>query len=232
MNKFIVLFAFVVAIGTTHAAAVSSSSSSSEEDIAEIAQMLNKRFNSTIILDVLKMAEKAKEKCPNIDDKIDEVGEKIVQCMDDIELGSETFCSLVKKNLAKCSKPLVDLITGCLPDESKDLPAMGEKIITAIVDEACHTTVEELLELFNPCFMEKEFVSVPACSEIKDVFVANRNKLPSKSLVCSMLPKVKSCVKGHVDASCKNPTTKRATLKFHEAIENAIKSDCDALNKV
>ncbi|XP_072388551.1 uncharacterized protein [Diabrotica undecimpunctata] len=227
MNKFIVLFAFVVAIGTTNAAAVSSSSSSSsEEAIAEVAQMLSKRFNTTIILDIIKMVEKAQEKCPNIEEKIDDVVDKVDKCMDEIELGSDTFCSLVKNNLAKCSKPLVDLITSCLPDESKDLPVMGQKIITAVVDEACHTTVEELLELLNPCVIEKDFVSVPACSEVKDVFVANRNKLPSKSLVCSMLPKVKSCVKGHVEASCKNPTTKRATLKFHEAIDNAIKSDC------
>ncbi|CAG9834924.1 unnamed protein product [Diabrotica balteata] len=232
MNKFIVLFAFAVAIGTTHAAAVSSSSSSSSEEVAELAQLLSKKFNTTIILDIVKMVEKAEDKCPNIEEKIEGVVDKVDQCMDEIELGSDTFCSLVKNNLAKCSKPLVDLITSCLPDESKDLPPMVQKIITAVVDEACHTTVEELLELLNPCIIDKEFVSVPACSEIKDVFVANRNKLPSKSLVCSMLPKVKTCVKGHVEASCKNPTTKRATLKFHEAIDNAIKSDCEALNKV
>lgn len=46
-----------------------------------------------------------------------------------------------------------------------------------------------------------------------------------------MLPKVKKCAKDHEEATCKNPLTRQARLNFHEAIEDALKEDCDSLNK-
>lgn len=71
--------------------------------------------------------------------------EQVGECVEDIDLGSDTFCSLIKKNFAKCSKPARDLITSCLPEESKGLPGLGEKIILAIIENACSSTVEEIL---------------------------------------------------------------------------------------
>ncbi|CAG9834927.1 unnamed protein product [Diabrotica balteata] len=228
MNKYLILA--VLLVGAV-LAKKEDSSSSSEENVREVAEMLNKKFNTTLLLDVIKMAEKAKAKCPDLEEKLDDISEKIEKCVDDIELGSETFCSLVKNNLARCAKPAIDLIASCLPEESRDLPVLGQKIVVAVVKQACSSTVEEILELFNPCALEKDFASFPACREIKTVIDEHRNKLPSKSLICSTLPKVRNCAKAHIEASCQNTITRQAALKFHDAIDAALKDDCDALNK-
>lgn len=34
-----------------------------------------------------------------------------------------------------------------------------------------------------------------------------------------------------VEGSCKNQITKNAVIKFYDAIEDAVKDECDALNK-
>lgn len=132
-------------------------------------------------------------------------------CVENIELGSDTFCQLIRKNYAKCTKPIRDIVVGCLPPESRDLPLLGEKIIGAIIDQVCNSTVEEILgkfhngqtscnyvirfitkrkyallftELFNPCVMEKELDEVAQCGDIKKTFIQHKNELPSKSLIC------------------------------------------------
>lgn len=46
-----------------------------------------------------------------------------------------------------------------------------------------------------------------------------------------MLPKVKKCVTDQQSATCKNPVTKAAHRNFFEAVEDAIKNECDSLNQ-
>ncbi|XP_074026936.1 uncharacterized protein isoform X2 [Leptinotarsa decemlineata] len=207
------------------------SSSLEEEDIKEIAEMVKEKFNSTIVFDVLRLAKLTKDKCPDVEEKAENALGEIAECISDIELGSETFCSLIRNNWEKCSKPGLDAVASCLPEESKDLPYMFSKIIAAIVDEACNSTVEEILELFNPCgFDDEDSRELPECNEIVSTVASYKDKLPSKNLICSMLPKMRKCGIAQ-NESCKNPITKRAGLHFQEAIESATKDDCDALNK-
>lgn len=66
-------------------------------------------------------------------------------CINNIELGENTFCSLLRNNLEKCAEPVKKLLVGCLPEESKGLPVMAIKIIKAVIDQACNSTVEEIL---------------------------------------------------------------------------------------
>ncbi|XP_056647900.1 uncharacterized protein LOC130452563 [Diorhabda sublineata] len=231
MNKLVIFSVFLVICGFANAGTVSKKdSSSSSEELKELASLLESKFNITIIKDLEELGKKAKAQCPNIETQIEEVGSQIESCIEDIELGSDTFCSLMKKNLAKCAKPGVDLISSCLPAESKELPTIAIKVVSAIIDQACRSTVEEILELFNPCILETDISTISACTEIKTVLEEHRNKLPSKSLVCSTVPKVKSCSKAHREASCKNPITNRVAANFQDAIEASIKDVCD--NKV
>ncbi|CAG9834928.1 unnamed protein product [Diabrotica balteata] len=237
MNKYLILAVLLVGAVLVQGKSVQKKedkkedSSSSEENVREVAELLNKKFNTTLLLDLIKMADQTKAKCPDLEEKLDEISDKIEKCVDDIELGSETFCSLIKNNLGKCTKPAIDLLASCLPEESKDLPVMLEKMLVAIVKQACSSTVEEVLELMNPCALEKDFISYPACREIKTVIDEHKNKLPSKSLICSTIPKVRNCAKAHIEGSCQNTVTRQAALKFHDAIDAALKDDCDALNK-
>ncbi|XP_028143500.1 uncharacterized protein LOC114337290 isoform X1 [Diabrotica virgifera virgifera] len=234
MNKYMILAVLLVGAVLVQGKSVQKEDKkedSSEENVRELAEILNKKFNTTLLLDMIKMAEQTKAKCPDLEEKLDEVSEKIEKCVDDVELGSETFCSLINKNLVKCTKPAIDLIASCLPEESKDLPVMLEKMLAAVVKQACSSTVEEVLELMNPCALEKDFASYPACKEIKTVIDEHKNKLPSKSLICSTMPKVRNCAKAHIEGNCQNTITRQAALKFHDAIDAALKDDCDALNK-
>lgn len=70
---------------------------------------------------------------------------EIQTCLEEIELGSDTLCNLIRKNYGKCTKPARELIISCLPEKSKDLPVLGEKIILSIIDQTCNSTVEEIL---------------------------------------------------------------------------------------
>lgn len=71
-------------------------------------------------------------------------GTEVESCLEEIELGSETFCNLIRKNFGKCTAPVRELVVGCLPEKSKELPVVGEKIMLAIIDQACNSTVEEI----------------------------------------------------------------------------------------
>ncbi|XP_056632279.1 uncharacterized protein LOC130442184 [Diorhabda sublineata] len=224
MNKLVlttILFAVLAFVNAD-------SSSSSEEDLKEIGNLLKEKFNITLLLDFLELGNQAKAKCPDIEEKMDNVVEQMGECAEQIELGDDTFCSLIKKNLKKCSKPVIDIITSCMPNESKDLPSIIEKAIIATVEQACQSTVEEILELFNPCYMQKDFIEFQPCADIRTTLVEQRNKLPSKSLVCSTIPKMRNCMKDHLEASCQNAITKRSSLKFQDAIWNSVKVDCKA----
>ncbi|XP_023023451.2 uncharacterized protein [Leptinotarsa decemlineata] len=228
MKKFVLLALFLFA--TSWAEESNESSSLEKEDFEEIAEFAKNKLNTTIIYDLMKLVKKTQEKCPDIEEKLEHAGEEIGECIEKIELGSETFCSLLRKNGERCSKAGVEAIASCLPEESKELPAMLSKIIWVIIDQACNSTVEEILELFNPCVLNEEASKSPECTEVKDALASHKDQLPSKSFVCSMIPKVRSCSK-KFESGCTNPITKNANLHFHDAVEEAIKEDCDALNR-
>ncbi|KAG5894171.1 hypothetical protein JTB14_001866 [Gonioctena quinquepunctata] len=228
MKRFVILAVFLFAF--VHADS-GESKSIEEEDIRELAVFVRDKFNITIINDLLRLGNMAKEKCPDIEDKAEKAVDEIGECITNIELGSETFCSLIRHNWKKCSKPGVDAVASCLPAESRDLPRMASKVILAVIDQACNSTVEQVLELFNPCMMEEDIDKFAECTDIITSLKEQRDKLPSKNLVCSLLPKMKGCRKAHQDASCKNPVTKQASARFSEAIEDATQEECETLNE-
>ncbi|CAG9863956.1 unnamed protein product, partial [Phyllotreta striolata] len=207
----------------------------SEEAVMEIkkmAQSIRAKYNTTILLDLLKLADKVNEKCPHLEDKLDSVGEKVSACIENIELGSKTICTLVKENFMQCFKPVRDVMVSCMPEESKDLPVMVGKVIVALVNTACQSTVEEVLELFNPCQMQamhhENFSKTPACKQVKTAIVQHKNKLPSNSLICEILPKMHTCEEAVMQQVCKNSVTRNIVTKFHNAVENSLKTECDA----
>ncbi|CAH1101388.1 unnamed protein product, partial [Psylliodes chrysocephalus] len=187
-------------------------------------------MNTTILLDIITMGDKIKEKCPDIEDKIEHTMDRVGECVEAVDLGSDTFCSLIRKNFVKCMKPAKELITGCMPQESKDIPEMIEKMMMAMIDQACSSTVEEMLEMLNPCKMEKDPQTFPACKEVMTTMEQYKNKLPSKAMICQTMPKMRMCMKAVLDASCPNQITKNAHMKMQDAIDKAMKDDCDALN--
>ncbi|XP_074026934.1 uncharacterized protein [Leptinotarsa decemlineata] len=229
MKTFAILTVFLFA----YALADDSNESKSleEDDIKELAQLVKDKFNTTIIYDLLKLAKKAEEKCPDIEGKIEGAIDQILECITDIELGADTLCSLIRNNWEKCSKPGWDAVASCLPAESKDLPHLFGKVFFALVDQACNSTVEQILELLNPCGLKNNYETFPECKDVLKTFTSHKNELPSKSLVCSMLPKLKNCAEAHDKAGCENPITRQASNQFFEAVEDATKDDCDAINK-
>ncbi|CAH1101381.1 unnamed protein product [Psylliodes chrysocephalus] len=238
MNKYVFVTVFMCALALTNAKPShdkeEENDSSPKSDLSEfnkIAQYVNDEYNTTVLLDAVKMIEKINEKCPNIQTQIDSVGEEVHNCMVGVELGNDTLCHMVKTHLVRCLKPIGVVINTCLPEESKGLPILVEKMVQGLINQACESTVEEILELFNPCIFETDTEDVHACQEADAVIEEYRNKLPSKSLVCHTLPKARNCVKAMVEGSCKNPITQNSVLKFHDAAEHAIKEDCDVLNK-
>ncbi|CAH1101383.1 unnamed protein product [Psylliodes chrysocephalus] len=221
MNKYVFVAVFMCALAFTNAKpshdkeVETNSSESGELEFKKIAQQIKDQYNTSLLLDIATMA----------------VGEEVQNCIEAVELGNDTFCHMIQENFVTCFKPVAVVINTCMPEESKDLPFMIGKMIHGVIEQACHSTVEDILEIFNPCIYEKDPETIHACEEIDTVVGEHQNKLPSKSLICQTLPKVKNCAKAMVDGSCKNQVTKNAVLKFHDAIEHSVKEDCDALNK-
>ncbi|XP_023019884.1 uncharacterized protein [Leptinotarsa decemlineata] len=202
-----------------------------KEVIKNLAGLLKEKFNATHIFDVIKVAKTAQQKCPNIEGKLEGVLDSITECITDIEIGSDTFCSLIRKNWAKCSKPLFDEVTNCLPVESKDLPHMFGKALFAIVDQACNSTGEQIMELFNPCGFQEDIRIFQKCEDVWNLLMGHKTVLPSKNIVCSMLPKLKNCAMAHERSSCRNPITREGNNQFYEAVVGATKDDCDGENQ-
>ncbi|XP_018568653.1 uncharacterized protein LOC108908944 [Anoplophora glabripennis] len=231
MKKLLLLFVVIF----TYAYADEESlelSSSEEESIGELVTLLETKLNSTIFSDILVLINKTESRCPGIEEKLDKAVGEVGECLDDIDLGEDTICTVTRKNLEKCSEPITKILVDCLPEESKGLPILGIKILKAVLDQACNSTVEEILELLNACTLKKEFDYFDTCTSLKNTFQQYRDKVPSKSLVCSLMPNVKSCIKSHQEASCKNPVTRAVMVKFYDAIDIATASECQELNKV
>ncbi|CAH1101382.1 unnamed protein product [Psylliodes chrysocephalus] len=238
MNKYVFLAVFLCALASTNAKpshdkeeGSDSPSATGESEFKKIAEQVNERYNTTVLLDIGELINKVDEKCPNLEKQMDNVAEEIHNCIDDIELGNDTLCHAVQENFVTCFKPVAVLINSCMPEESKDLPFMLGKMVQGLITQACHSTVEEILEIFNPCIYEADTDTLPACEEVETVVNEHKSKLPSKSLICHTLPKERNCAKSMVEGTCKNPITKNTVIKFHDAVEHAIKEDCDALNK-
>ncbi|XP_018568676.1 uncharacterized protein LOC111691275 [Anoplophora glabripennis] len=227
MNKFVLILLLTAAC--VHAE--EESSSSSESFLKSLANRFEEKLNPKILNKFIELSEKTKIQCPELEQTLDTTLEEVDNCIENTELGDNTLCSLLRNNLEKCLEPVKKTLVRCLPEESKGLPIMAIKIGKAVVDQACNSTVEEILELLNPCTRAKETLSYEACTKVRKIFREYKNKLPSKSLVCSLLPNIKSCDKFHQEASCKNPVTKSAMVNFFEAIDEATATECQDLNK-
>ncbi|XP_056648333.1 uncharacterized protein LOC130452869 isoform X1 [Diorhabda sublineata] len=203
-------------------------SSSFEEDFKEIMNLLEEKINITVLSNFIVLGNKIRSKSLDIGEKMNTVEDQIEECIEEIDFRDETICSLLRKNLKKCSKPAIDLISYFLQENSKDFSSMVEKIIVVMVEQTCQSTVEEILELFNPCFMRRNFIDFQPCVEIKTSLDEFRHQVSYKSFFCSIIPKMRNCMKEHLQASCQNSITRRSSLKFQDAVWNSVKDDCKA----
>ncbi|KAJ8986002.1 hypothetical protein NQ317_013886 [Molorchus minor] len=124
----------------------SSESGEMQVQIQEIADRIKSKFNITGVNELMLFINSTQSKCPDVEDRIESVAREISICLKSIDATSETFCSLARKNFARCAAPVSKALVDCIPEESKDLPGMFVKIIASVVDQACNSTVEQILE--------------------------------------------------------------------------------------
>ncbi|VEN50423.1 unnamed protein product [Callosobruchus maculatus] len=203
------------------------SSSSEEIDFNELRKFVGSR-NHEQLNQALDIYNKTKTKCPNIDEDAVEATKKAAECVEKLELGSDTVCTVIKKNFPKCTKPIIDLMTNCVDDEYKFALPLAIKIVTGFIDQACNSTVEEVLELFNPCVFDndEEEDKIEACKVLKEK--RNDERLMTKTEVCDLRPKGKECLK-QLTATCKNPLTKKTVMDFHDVSEDIMDDECNAV---
>ncbi|CAG9863955.1 unnamed protein product, partial [Phyllotreta striolata] len=225
-----ILAVFVLALAFTRAD--DASKDSIEDNIKDIVQAIGEKFNATFLEDVFAAGDKVKAKCPDIEDKMKNMLTSVGECADKITLGSDTFCSLIVKNFDECTKPMKEVMDACSPDESKDVPEMVLKMVKAVIVEACASTVEEMLELLNPCKMEGDPTKIEECKKVLKQMEDHKSQEVTKSLICQTMPKVRGCMKAVLDKSCSNAITKTIHNKMYQALEKSVKTECDAVNKV
>lgn len=73
------------------------------------------------------------------------VTKSIQDCVNDIDLDTETLCSTVKNNAVECLQPGVELFEKCLPKESNGIPSFVVRLLLAVADYFCKTDGEHLL---------------------------------------------------------------------------------------
>nr|CAH7736335.1 unnamed protein product [Callosobruchus chinensis] len=181
-------------------------------DFGELRKLVGST-NHEQLNQALDIYNKTKTKCPNIDDDAVEATKKAAECVENLELGSDTVCTVIKKNFPKCTKPIIDLMTNCVDDEYKFALPLAIKIVT---------------ELFNPCIFDNdaEEDKIEACKVLKEK--RNYERLMTKTEVCDLRPKGKECLK-QLTATCKNPLTKKTVMDFHDVSEDIMDEECNAV---
>ncbi|CAH1998222.1 unnamed protein product [Acanthoscelides obtectus] len=221
------LYLLYLSIAVIFVNAKEDSSSSEEIDFNELKKFVQSA-NHEKMTQALDLYNKTKSRCPNIDEDVMEATKKVAECVENVELGSDTVCSVIKKNFPKCTKPFVDVLINCLDEEFKFALPLGIKMITGFIDQACNSTVEEVLELFNPCIFDNdaEEEKIEACKLINEK--SKDDRLITKAEVCDLRPKGKECLKQLVQ-TCKSPITKKTVMDFHEVSEHIMDNECNAV---
>nr|CAI5827716.1 unnamed protein product [Callosobruchus analis] len=160
--------------------------------------------------------------------KRSDVIEKVVQCIEKTEIGSNTMCTTIGQNLPKCAKPIVDLLTPCVEEKYQYVLPLTLKLITGFVQGACDSTVEELLELLNPCVFdvdEEEENKIDSCKKINEKI--KDDTIPTKDELCGMKADGDDCITKLTD-TCKNPLTKKVSMRFSGIGTSIIGEQCAA----
>ncbi|XP_028146143.1 uncharacterized protein LOC114339675 [Diabrotica virgifera virgifera] len=198
--------------------------------VSKALQKYLKDSDYQVIKDLTREFDKHKDKCADIEKKMNDTIDDLANCIEDITIGDSTVCATAQRAIEKCAKPVIELVSGCLPDESKELPALAEGVVLAIWKQACASTVEQVLELFNPC-QWKSFSSLEKIESCKAVPTEveswdHSKQLPTTENICTLLPKIKKCSSDFHGQYCKNPVTLSSFAKFHKAIETETEKIC------
>ncbi|CAH1101379.1 unnamed protein product [Psylliodes chrysocephalus] len=181
---------------------------------------------------LLELLEEMKKDCPTFESEFEKEFQTVRECAEEVKLNTnQTICQAVKTHFHTCNKPVRDLLSKCLPPKSRDLPELISKIVLTVFDEACQSTVEQILELMNPCQFTTDFASHESCVALRTQIRSYTDTFPTKQFVCSLIPTIKKCSNERHVSDCSNPITKRAFARFHEAIEEATKELCAAPSK-
>ncbi|XP_028146145.1 uncharacterized protein LOC114339677 [Diabrotica virgifera virgifera] len=176
-----------------------------------------------------ELLEPVKDKCPQVD-KVPKLLDDVYGCVKNTTVGSGTVCSTIQKTIEKCYGPLIDLVGSCLPKESNELPLLAQKIIIGGLKQVCTFTVEEFLELFAPCQSETNWADVSSCNDVRAAVEEFEKKLPSTQIICSLLPKLKTCANDVHSSSCKNPITLRSFTRVEESVLKESEPVCRGKN--
>ncbi|CAH1991376.1 unnamed protein product [Acanthoscelides obtectus] len=176
--------------------------------------------------DARDIFNKTQEKCPNLKTDAEDVLKKVGECVVKIEMGSKTICQVIKEKIPKCSKPIIDLITPCVEEQHQYLVRLTFKMVQALMDQACNSTVEELLELFNPCVIdveEEEENKFESCKRINEKM--KDDLIPTKEEMCKLKSDGYDCMK-ELTKKCENPLTKKSSLDFAKVADDVLADMC------
>ncbi|CAG9834922.1 unnamed protein product [Diabrotica balteata] len=198
--------------------------------VSKALQKFLKDSDYQVIKDLSRDFNRHKDKCEDIEKKMNDTIEDLSDCLEGISIGSNTVCFTVRHAVEKCAKPVIELVSGCLPEESKELPALVERISLGLLKQACSSTVEEVLELFNPCQWKSfnNLEKIDSCNNLMTEVESwdHKNPLPTTENICKALPKLKKCSSDFHGQYCKNPVTLSSFAKFHKSIEDQTEKIC------
>ncbi|KAJ3646779.1 hypothetical protein Zmor_024351 [Zophobas morio] len=179
--------------------------------------------------------EKLEKHCPGVGDKLKHAIKSFQECDDKVD-DSLTICHAIQSHTLNCTKPLLDVVDGCLPQKAKGLPTLGVKSLLSVADFLCKQTGESIFELVNPCLWEDDETeggeeTENEC-EKKAVALAEKfgdeNTIPTQSEICSTATSLRTCLKEDVHKQCKNQKTQDAVLGLFDAIV----APCSHINEV
>ncbi|CAH1101378.1 unnamed protein product [Psylliodes chrysocephalus] len=227
MKEFAVIFVVVLMASTVYG---KQEKNADDNEIQKLvtAFLEQKASSLSVMNDIIEMVDKTKKNCPDLDVKLNATIAEVQKCTEEIKIGPNTICTILKTYVIQCTQPVRELMTSCLPQESKGLPLVLERIFITMIRQACSSTMEEFLEFFNPCQFSKSVSNFSSCQELTTVVESFKNKLPSKEFICSILPIMRNCSKDIHNTTCTNIITKTVFLNLHQALEDNTKDVCRA----
>lgn len=115
----------------------------------------------------------------NLQSSLDEY----MQCVIDLP-DNYTVCSLLQEHIPKCSAPAKEMLIECLPERSKEIPALISDIIKSVSRYVCRSDGEHLLEMLTRCGF-KETRKFTFCKRrIASKLQQYENTFPSRRDLC------------------------------------------------
>jgi len=166
--------------------------------------------------------------CGLSEEDFDEALQKVGEQLERVDFDDETtVCDGVKDHLYNVFRPLIGVLDRNCNMQHKvgPLAKYVVKTVQEVVNQACISTGEEILELFNPC-AQKASEENGMC--VQSVLEDHRDKfndideLEQSTFtheLCSMFNEViDDCVKPAVNSYCKLQKTKRSVIGFTTAL--------------